>query len=140
MEEQIIDTQEQVIENVSNEVIANSISDKLGFEFSKYILVKPMPLDKVYKTLTVPEKSGEKDEEGEDIMQMTIKEVEVESKLRRGVVIIMPTNMLVNDNTIAGMKINVGDTIIYHNTRSIDFDLFKDSALVEPYDVVAKSL
>lgn len=128
--------QEQFIENMGNDVLAVNIADKLGYEFSKYVLVKPMPIEKVFKTLTVPEDSGEKDAEGEPIMQMTIKEVETDSKLRRGVVISIPVS--IQSITDKQLIVKPGDIIVYPNTRSIDFDLYKDSALVEPYDIVAK--
>lgn len=135
-EEQVVDL--STIENVSNETLANTINEKVGYEFAQMILVKPMEVEKVFKTLTVPEPSGEKDEEGEDIMQMTIKQVETESLLRKGVVLAIPTSMTAVEGKVAGMQINVGDIIVYPNKRSIDFDLFKDSQLVPNYEVLAK--
>jgi co-chaperonin GroES (HSP10) len=137
-----IEVQEQsvnatAIENMDNSVLANYIDEKLGYDFTKLILIKPLQIDKVYKTLTVPEDSGEKDENGDAIMQMTIKQVETESVLRKGIVISLPTSMSANDNKTAGKEIKPGDTVVYPNKRSIDFDLLKDSALVDPFDIIA---
>ena len=143
MEENKENTQEQsvniaAIENVGNDVLANAISSKVKYDFAKHILIKPLEVEKVYKTLTVPEDSGEKDEEGEPIMQMTIKQVETESILRTGVIVSIPANLKSNDNKWAGMEFVIGDVIVFPKNRMIDFDLFKDTALVEPFDVIGK--
>jgi len=140
MEEVVEGIQEQSqIENVDNSVLAEVVAGKLEYEFAQMILVKPMPVEKVFKTLTVPEPSGEKDEEGEDIMQMTIKQVETESLLRKGVVLSIPTSLSAVEGKVAGMVINVGDIIVYPNKRSVDFDLFMDSQLIPAYEVMAKA-
>lgn len=55
---------------------------------------------------------------------------EVESDFAKGIVLSIPTS---TDSTI-----KVGDTIVYPKKFAKDFDLFKDSQLVKPYDVVAK--
>jgi len=142
--ENIKDIQEQTvadvasIENMDNVTLAQAISDKLGYEFSNMILVKPLDIEKVTKTLTVPEDSGEKDEEGNAIMQMTIKQVETDSMLRKGIVIAVPVSLSAVKDTDITLKINIGDTIVYPNKRSIDFDLYKDSALISHYEVLAK--
>lgn len=139
----ISDVQEQsvndtVIENVDNSTLATFVASKLDYEFANMILVKPLDVEKVFKTLTVPEDSGEKDEDGEPIMQMTIKQIETESLLRKGVVLAIPYSLSLNADKLNGMPINVGDIVVFPNKRSIDFDLFKDSALVPHYEVLAK--
>jgi len=128
--------QELNVENVDNSTLANIVAEKVGYEFARHILIKPLDVQKVYKTLTVPEDSGEKSEDGEPIMQMTIKEIETESILRTGVVISTPSTMKANENKIAGLEIKTGDVIVFPKTRMMDFDLFKDTALVEPFDVI----
>jgi co-chaperonin GroES (HSP10) len=132
--------QEQVIENVDNGTLAAVVASKVGYAFAKHIIIKPLDVQKVYKTLTVPEDSGEKDEDGEPIMQMTIKEIETESILRTGVIIALPASVRTNDNKIAGLELSIGDTIVFPKTRMMDFDLFKDTALVEPFDVLGKAV
>lgn len=137
MEEQVINVQEQVsemqLENMSNETLANVVAKSIKYRFPKAILVKPLEAEKVTKTLTVPEDSGEKDENGDPIMQMTIKQVEVDSVYRKGIVIAMPTST--GDANLYDVKI--GDTIVYPDRYAVDFDLYKDSALVEPFYIVA---
>ena len=137
VQEQVVE--ETIIENVDNAKLATIIANKVGYDFSKHIIIKPMEVQMVTKTLTVPEDSGEKDADGEPIMQMTIKQIETESILRTGVVIAIPASMKANENKIAGLEINVGDTIVFPKTRMMDFDLFKDTALVEPFDVIGKT-
>ena len=129
---------ETVIENVSNETIAKAVASKMGYEFSNMILVKPMDVEKVTKTLTVPEDSGEKDEEGQPLMQMTIKDIETESLLRKGVILALPASYKSTEGKEGILNLQVGDIVVYPNKRSIDFDLFKDSALVPYYEVLAK--
>ena len=130
-----------VIENMDNRTLANVVADKLEYDFATLILVKPLPVEMTYKTLTVPEDSGEKSEDGEAIMQMTIKEVETESLFRKGVVLSIPLSLqkLKENGTSTGIDYTIGDTIVYPSKRSMDFDLFKDSALVAPFEVIAKT-
>ena len=139
MEEQVMNTtQEQSsIENVSNEALANTVADGLNMSFTKMILVKPLEPIKITKTLTVPEDSGEKDEEGNPIMQMTIKDVENESNFRKGVIISLPYSIKATNGLVSGIEAKAGDIIVYNHKRSIDFDLYKDSVLVDPFDVIA---
>ena len=129
---------ETVIENVDNVTLANIVADKVNYEFANMVLVKPMDVEMVFKTLTVPEDSGEKDEEGEPVMQMTIKQIETESLLRKGVVLATPASFKATEGKEGMLVLNVGDIVVYPNKRSIDFDLFKDSALVPYYEILAK--
>jgi len=129
---------ETVIENVDNVTLANIVADKVNYEFANMVLVKPIDIEKVFKTLTVPEDSGEKDEEGQPIMQMTIKQIETESLLRKGVVLATPASFKATEGKEGMLVLNVGDIVVYPNKRSIDFDLFKDSALVPYYEILAK--
>ena len=129
---------ETIIENVDNVTLANIVADKVNYEFANMVLVKPIDIEKVFKTLTVPEDSGEKDEEGQPIMQMTIKQIETESLLRKGVVLATPASFKATEGKEGMLVLNVGDIVVYPNKRSIDFDLFKDSALVPYYEILAK--
>ena len=143
MEEILNNVQEQsvnkaVIENVDNTILANIVAEKVNYEFANMVLVKPMDVEMVFKTLTVPEDSGEKDEEGQPVMQMTIKQIETESLLRKGVVLATPASFKATEGKEGMLVLNVGDIVVYPNKRSIDFDLFKDSALVPYYEILAK--
>lgn len=145
MENDVLDQREEVIteeqsyhkiENISDETLANIVSEGIKYDFTKFILVKPLEVQLVMKPLTAPQPTGELDENGEEILEMVKTEVETESTFRRGVVLSIPAN--VKENKLNGnIDLKVGDIIIFPNKRSMDFDLFKDSALVEPFDVVA---
>ena len=147
MENEVLDpsvevvTEEQSyhkIENVSDETLANIVSEGIKYDFTKFILVKPLEIQLVMKPLTAPQPTGELDENGEEVLEMVKTEVETESTFRRGVVLSIPAS--VKENKLNGtIDLKVGDIIIFPNKRSMDFDLFKDSALVEPFDVVAIS-
>ena len=125
------------IENMSDEVLASAIDTKVGMKFLKSILVKPLDPITVTKTLTVPEDSGEKDENGDPIMQMTIKNVDSESQFRKGVVISVPISIIDRNADSISTELVAGKTIVYNHRRSIDFDLYKDSVLVDPFDVIS---
>ena len=125
---EMVAQEQSIIENVSDQTLAQVVADGIKYEFQKYVLVKPLAVDMVKKVVTMPVKiEDEFDAEGEPVMEMKESEVEIESIFRRGIVI---------KSIHAGY--NVGDTIVYPNRRSMDFDLIKDSALVEPFDIVAK--
>ena len=52
--------------------------------------------------------------------------------MRKGIVLALPTNSAFDEN------IKVGSTIVFNSKfNSIEFDLFKDSMLVKPFDVLA---
>lgn len=126
-----VTTEEQLsIENVSDEVLLNVVLSKLNYTMLKDVLVKPLETVKVKRITNVPEKTDELDEEGQPIMSMVKKEVEVDSTFRTGIVLALPLQ-----GAPAGIK--VGDKVAYPHKYSIDFDLFMDSVLVKPYDIIA---
>ena len=118
------------IENVSDETLLNVVLSKLNYTMVKDVLVKPLEAIKVKRMTNVPEKTDELDEEGQPIMTMVKKEVEVDSTFRSGIVLALPTQGASGD-------IKVGDKVVYPHKYSIDFDLFMDSVLVKPYDIIA---
>jgi hypothetical protein len=120
------------IENMSDEALLNIVLDKLDYEMVKDILVKPLDVIKVKRMTNVPVGTGEKDEEGVEIMEMKQEEIEVDSSFRSGIILSLPTGATYDSTLKVGMK------IVYPHKYSIDFDIFKDSVLVKPYDVVAK--
>jgi hypothetical protein len=125
--------QEQVIENVVKDSADN-------YEFANMILVKPLDVVKVFKTLTTPEDSGEKDEEGAPIMHMVIKQVETDSLLRKGTVVSIPYSITVTSDSNKWMPISIGDIVVFPDKRSIDFDLVEGTALIPLYEVLAKGI
>lgn len=125
--------------------IAESIAEKLNFNTIREFLVKPLDPVKVKKEFTVPVPAKEqkgKDENGIDAIDFneTKTEVkEVDSDYRKGIVIKVPYDYTKWDESekVKSMPIHVGDTIIFPAKSARIFDLFKDSALVREYDIVA---
>ena len=130
--EEVNTAEEQLnIENVSNEVLLDIVKERLNYRMVKDILVKPLDPIKLKRITNVPVKTDELDEEGQPVMTMEQKEIEVESNFREGIILALPTNAAYDTNLVVGMK------VAYPHKYSIDFDLFKDSVLVKPYDIVS---
>lgn len=110
--------------------VLETVVNGLGYSFEKDILVKPLAPTMVTKEYTEQIPTGEKDEEGFNKYEVKTHTKEVESDFAKGIVLSIPIG---TDSTI-----KVGDTIVYPKKFAKDFDLFKDSQLVKPYDVVAK--
>ena len=123
-----IGTDDQATLNTDS--ILETVTSGLGYRMIKDVLVKPLAVIKVKRLVNSPTNTGEIDEEGQPIMEMIEKEVEVDSTFRTGIVIALPTGVDVNS------AIELGSKIVYPHKYSIDFDLFKDSVLVKPYDII----
>lgn len=128
-----VETKEQFsgIENVSDEVLLKVVLDGLNYSMTKDILVKPLEPIKIKRVINVPVETDEVDEDGTKLMAMEQKETEIDSSFRSGIVLALPSGAAYDGALTVGMK------IVYPHKYSIDFDLFKDSVLVKPYDVVA---
>ena len=133
-ENNVYTTEEQVIEslgNVSNEKLLEVILERLEYAPVKDVLVKPLAPIMLKKIKNVPVQTDELDEEGKPLMKMEEQEVEVESIFREGIVLAVPSNVLLDG------VIKVGSTVVFnHKFNTIEFDLFKDSVLVKPYDIL----
>ncbi len=125
--------------------VAESVSNKIKYEFSDYFLVKPLDPIKVKKEFTkLPEdKKPVKDKNGVAAVNVEDSEIEtevkeVDSDYRKAVVLKTPfyyeKTLMENPNM---MKIKVGDIILYKENRSMWFDLIKDSQLVKIYEIIA---
>lgn len=125
--------------------VAESVSNKIKYEFSDYFLVKPLDPIKVKKEFTkLPEdKKPVKDKNGVEAVNVEDSEIEtevkeVDSDYRKAVVLKTPfyyeKTLMENPNM---MKIKVGDVILYKENRSMWFDLIKDSQLVKIYEIIA---
>ena len=110
--------------------VLETVVNGLEYSFEKDILVKPLTPIMVTKEYTEQIPTGEKNEEGFNKYEVKTHTKEVESDFAKGIVLSIPIG---TDSTI-----KVGDTIVYPKKFAKDFDLFKDSQLVKPYDVVAK--
>ena len=128
------------IKNKNNKMEINIDQDKMldsviaGIEYTmvKDILVKPLDTPKVMKHIVEQVPTDQIDEETKaTIYETKESDKEVDSAFRKGIVLKLPTNLPTDS------PIEVGDTIVFPYKFSIDFDLFKDSMLVKPYDVIA---
>lgn len=114
--------------------LLDTVLSKLEFQFIKDILVKPLPEEYVEKEITKPINTGETDENGYQITDSETITEKVPTTFKKGIVLSIPSNYqwIDPDN-----HPEVGDIIAYSRKSTIDFDLFKDSQLVNPYNVVA---
>lgn len=125
--------------------LAQSIEKGIGYEFSKEFLVKPLPKKKVKKSFVIPTESNAqkgKDENGVEATDYeTAEEIkEVDSTYEEGVVLKVPAQYVAQKNEENSARyglldIEVGDVIVYKYANY--FDLFKDSKLVNQYDILA---
>lgn len=106
-----------------------------GLEYAplKDILIKPLDPIMITKEVTEAVGTGERDIDGYEKFEQKTEVKEVESEWRTGIVLFIPESLQVTDFV-------VGDTIAFNKKFAKDFDLFKDSQLVKPYDCVAKKL
>ena len=118
--------------------LAESVAEKIPYTFHDCFLVKPLDKIMVKKEVTeLPNNKPVKDKDGIEAVEGTPKtEVkEVESDYQQGVVIKIPSTYKEADNKL--MSIKIGDIILYKLTRTMPFDLLKDSRLIRYFDIVA---
>lgn len=109
--------------------ILETVVDNIKFTFEKDFLVKPLEPIMVEKVFTEQIPNGKKDEEGNNLYDTKEETKSVESDFEKGIILSIPT--------LYSGSINIGDTIVYPKKFAKEFDLYKDSKLVKPYDVVA---
>ena len=120
--------------------LAESVAEKIQYEFTDTFLVKLLDSTKVKKEFSKPVSSAKpsKDKNGVeavDYEKMETEVKEVESDFRKAVVIKLPTSY--NNMKDRPYDINVGDVVLIRNMRGEYFDLLKDSKLIYYYDIVA---
>ncbi len=118
--------------------LAESVAEKIPYTFHDCFLVKPLDKIMVKKEVTeLPNNKPVKDKDGIEAVEGTPKtEVkEVESDYQQGVVIKIPSTYKETDNKL--MNVKIGDIILYKPTRTMPFDLLKDSRLIRYFDIVA---
>ncbi len=118
--------------------LAESVAEKIPYTFHDCFLVKPLDKIMVKKEVTeLPNNKPVKDKDGVEAVEGTPKtEVkEVESDYQQGVVIKIPSTYKETENKL--MSIKIGDIILYKLTRTMPFDLLKDSRLIRYFDIVA---
>ena len=118
--------------------LAESVAEKIPYTFHDCFLVKPLDKIMVKKEVTeLPNNKPVKDKDGIEAVEGTPKtEVkEVESDYQQGVVIKILSTYKETDNKL--MSVKIGDIILYKPTRTMPFDLLKDSRLIRYFDIVA---
>lgn len=118
--------------------LAESVAEKIPYTFHDCFLVKPLDKIMVKKEVTeLPNNKPVKDKDGIKAVEGTPKtEVkEVESDYQQGIVIKIPSTYKETENKL--MSIKIGDIILYKLTRTMPFDLLKDSRLIRYFDIVA---
>lgn len=129
-------------EKVDQKAVAQTVSEGIHYTFLDNFLVKLCEPIMVKKEFNTPVEKSETDDDG-----MTVKEYddvatevkEVESDYKKGIVLKVPTKYQewINDEKIFAHPIKVGDTIIFRSGAVTYFDLFKDSVMVAPYNIIA---
>lgn len=110
--------------------VLETIMNGVGYTPLKDILVKPLEPIMVTKEFTSPSPTGEKDEQGFEKYDTITETKEVESEWAEGIVLLIGKD-------IKDLPLAEGDTVVYCRKFAKDFDLFKNSQLVKPYDIVA---
>lgn len=109
--------------------VLQTITDGIKYQFTKDILVKPLAAIMVEKEYTEQIPTGKTDKDGFNEYETKTHTKKIESDFAKGIVLCLPEGY-------DGM-LGVGTTVVYPKKFAKDFDLFKDSQLVKPYDVVA---
>lgn len=132
-------------ETIDQSVLAESVSEKIEYDFVDYFLVKPLDAVKVTKQFTKPvsKNPAEKDSNGiqaidYDTVETEVKEVD--SDFRKGIVLKVPytyTSQLSDNKERHLPEIHVGNVVVFKDTAGTNFDLLKDSKLIRYYDIVA---
>lgn len=110
--------------------VLNTVVEGLEYTMLKDLLVKPLEPIKVKKEFTEQIPNGKVDENGFNEYDTKTETKEVESDFSKGIILALPAEVEYN-------SLRIGDTIVYNKKFAKYFDLFKDSQLVKPYDVIA---
>ena len=127
-----VDAQVNEINEATDASIAQSINDGLKYSFLKDLLVKPLPVQMIEKVVTTQIPTGETDEAGFNLYETKEEIKSEEADYREGIVISLPSTL---DHSTLGF--GIGDTVVFHKRYPAYFDLFRDSMIIKPYDVIA---
>ena len=129
------------IEVVDNKILADDVSNKITFSTLRYFLVKPLDPIMVKKEFSTPIASDTTVENGIEATNyndVATEIKEVESDFKKGIVLKVPYDyemLTKSDSKFPTKPVSVGDVMYYR--RGVNFDVLKNSQLVEPYDVIA---
>ena len=123
--------------------LAQSLSEQIPYEFSRYFLVKPLEPVMVTKEFSTPvvkeETTTEDGLEVKDYDDVTTETKEVESDFTRGVVLKVPVEATApKDEKFTQLDIKLGDIVVYKGRYAQYFDLLKDSQLISRMDILCK--
>lgn len=96
------------------------------------VLVKPMPVEKIEKTLVVPDEEANKDKklgEDGDVLETKEEVKEVEMNVRKGVVLRI-------GQSIKDEPFKEGDTVVFNVKSGMAFEAFKDSILLKRFEIL----
>lgn len=127
--------------------LAEDVSSKINYEFSKQFLIKPLDPIMVKKVVSTPipaeEQKGDVDGvEATDYDEVKEEVKEVESRYKKGIILKVPKDYT-SSRELAEKKgessfyldLHVGDTVVYEYSK--DFDLVKDTQIISLYDIIA---
>ena len=116
-------------EVVNEDKVLETVVNGIKYTFFKDVMVKPLAIKMISKEVVTQVPTKEVDEEGFNKYETVTEVKEVESIYGTGIVLSIPGGI--------DMSFKVGDTVVYNRRNAIDFDLFKDSQLIRPYDIIA---
>ena len=128
---------------VDQKILAQDVSEKIPFETPRSFLIKPLDPIMVEKEFSKPiPENTTKDANGIEATDYSEVETEiktVEANIQKGIVLKVlheyKTMQERPDSII--VKIEVGDVVYYKKPYAQPFDAFKDSMLLNPYDIIA---
>ena len=113
------------------------ISLKIPYQIAENkVLIKPLDAEKIKKQLVVlDEKKNKNKKYGDELATKKVVK-NVETDYRHGVILGIGSRV----SQITSLPLEIGDTIVFHKNvmNNSYFDLYKDSILLNAYDVVAK--
>ena len=135
---------EENIEIVDQSKLAESVAEKINYEFRNQFLVKPLDPVMVEKEFSKPiptnsqETTDENGIEATDYDEVATEIKSVPSDYRKGVVIKVPAEYknFPAEYKNTNFDINPGDIVIYREGAGRWFDLCKDTQLVEMYSII----
>lgn len=126
--------------------LAESISDKIPYNFREDFLVKllePIKIEKEFQTPVGKTDKPRKDKNGVaavDYDEVKTEKKEVDADHRLAVLLKIPYNFLPvledEEPKYKPFPLKVGDVIVAKNNAYRPFDLLKDSALIRIYDIL----
>ena len=130
---------------IDQSAVAETVANKISYDFLDCFLVKPLDAIKVKKEFSKPVANDvpKKDENGieaQDFDKVETEVKEVDSDYRKAVVIKVPLSyqrqLEDKDQRTYVSEIKAGDIVILKDTAGLRFDLLKDSRLVRYYDIL----